>query len=76
MSKYHKYRNELIEQLGGECDKCGSKENLEFHHPNQEDSHRSGIGGWNHIFKVKNDVNEKNIKVVLLCKKCHRKIHR
>lgn len=77
MSNYKKYRKELIRELGNVCDKkdCNETENLQFHHINPEDSHPAGIGGWNHIFEVKNDIKN-GIKVVLLCEKHHRKEHR
>jgi len=74
MSRYKKYRTELIDELGGNCENCGTEENLHFHHINPEDSHKSGLGGWNHIFKVKNDIKN-GVEVVLLCESCHRIIH-
>lgn len=32
LAYYYKKRGELVESLGGECTKCGSKESLEFDH--------------------------------------------
>ena len=68
---------ELIKMMGGECSRCGYKENiaaLDFHHLNPEEKsfqldarHLSNT----HMEKIMEEAK----KCVLLCANCHREIH-
>lgn len=58
--------------LGGKCSKCGSCENLQFHHID-ETTKSFNIGKLMNYSKEK-VLNELS-KCVLLCKDCHHKLH-
>lgn len=64
--RYYKIRQEMLDELGGQCVKCGSKERLEIDHkdPNSKvieltDSHSEQL------------YKEELVKCQLLCRKCH-----
>ena len=65
---YHKRKNELIELLGGQCIKCGSKHDLQFDHKNPK-LRKFKIGKLLN-FK-KEEVFKEVKKCQLLCRKCH-----
>jgi 5-methylcytosine-specific restriction endonuclease McrA len=68
-NRYHRWREDMITELGGKCIKCGSKENLQFDHINP-DSKKFGIG---HIWSLSKERQYEEIrKCQLLCSKCHR----
>lgn len=71
----------LLGLAGGKCKLCDSKENLEFHHkdmikrtPNEHFTQKLGRCSdetfWEKI--VPEAINE----CILLCRKCHKKVHR
>lgn len=68
LKRYHNRRKTAIEQLGGKCVSCGSKEELEVDHINPQDKKFCLSKLWS--------VNEKTYqeelsKCQLLCKVCH-----
>lgn len=69
---YHKKRKGFIKELGGECENCGSKEKLEFHHIH-ETGESDGIGGWQQLYRIEREI--KKGEIILLCKNCHLKYH-
>jgi hypothetical protein len=69
--QYHIQRQVLIDSLGGECEICHSKTNLQFHTIDGTGEH--GCGGWKKLYLVKINMEKDNIQLV--CKKCHTEIH-
>jgi len=63
---YRKERNDVVKQLGGKCDVCGTKRNLQIHHkkPIRTSSGRGSI--WR-LTEQKRHI--KNCE--LLCRKHH-----
>ena len=71
---YREKRQELIDKLGGECEECGKKENLHFHHVNPiEIADREG--GWQHLYMIMENL-ENGVEIELRCKQCHIEEHR
>lgn len=65
-ARYHTRRAEVITQLGGACNQCGSVNNLEFDHidPATKD--------FNVSKKITNaDITDEISKLQLLCHRCH-----
>jgi 5-methylcytosine-specific restriction endonuclease McrA len=60
-------REDLIEKLGSECVKCGSKENLEFNHIDPLDKTTEVC--YTHLMANTDEYK----KCELLCKTCHKK---
>jgi len=69
IKRYHKRRQEIIDQLGGKCSGCGSFDNLEIHHKNRNEK-SFPIGEKLHTMN-KNELAQEIIKCILLCKNCH-----
>jgi hypothetical protein len=68
-NKYHGIRRELIEKMGGDCEKCHSADQLEFHHPIKKFWPSCRIGGITRMRRYMRDYSEGNLQ--LLCKPCH-----
>lgn len=66
--KYKRKRQELIDQFGGKCQKCGGTENLEFAHKEPTGLNGWGRGKWHRYY----DVRKNPEKYWLACKDCHR----
>lgn len=56
------FREQVLEERGRECEKCGSKNHLEIHHTKYYRAHRP----WEY------DIND----VMVLCSECHQLLHR
>src|SRR5438046_7331808 len=70
-----KYKQILVDLLGGKCEKCGYNKclsALEFHHldPNEKDFSVSDFKN-SHLEKMKVEVE----KCILVCSNCHRELH-
>lgn len=66
-------KNRWIQFLGGKCSSCGSTQNLEFHHKDPRTKEMNLGNSWTHDpKKVEAEVK----KCILLCKKCHRELHK
>ncbi len=66
--RYHLRINQAKEQLGGQCVKCGTKENLQFDHIDPT----TKTGTIAEIWSYKKDFFDEEIKKCqLLCDKCH-----
>lgn len=63
---WHKRRQRLIDYLGGECVKCGSKDNLEFDHIDKNKKSYDISKGMS-LKKHKDEID----KCQLLCNTCH-----
>lgn len=55
---FRRFRKRLIKKIGGQCQQCGQKEDLQVHHINC------------------NPINNEVKNIQILCRKCHRLIHR
>ncbi len=66
---YHKKRKGLLEELGGKCSNCESKENLEFDHIDKNT--KSYPIGEKILNFSKEKLLEELKKCQLLCKSCH-----
>lgn len=74
MKRRYKQRRRLaIEELGGECVRCGSPKNLEFHHVDPK-SKSITIAKGSSMSKKRWDAEI--AKCHLLCRPCHRSEHR
>jgi len=76
-----KRKKELIDLLGGKCQKCGYDKctaALDFHHVNSNDKEKKykvkKSREWR-LYKKEIEQNIKEGKVILLCSNCHREIH-
>lgn len=70
LARYHRRRNAAIKRMGGKCQKCGSKSNLEFDHIDPNKKLFAVSSFWSRSI----DVIEKELKKCqLLCKSCHKK---
>lgn len=67
-ARYHRIRNEYLEQLGGQCIDCSVEYDLEFDHVDPS-TKLFPIGKLLNFSKVKRDEEIK--KCVLRCKSCH-----
>jgi len=67
---YHTRRNNIIQDLGGRCVRCGSSENLEIDHCDPTKKHFNIGDLLNHS---KEEVERELTKCQLLCHNCHRK---
>lgn len=56
----------FIEEFGGKCVKCGSKEKLEFDHVDRTTKTSHKIWSW-----TESRIREELKKCQLLCKQCH-----
>lgn len=71
--KSNKIKNYWIEQMGGKCCKCGSKEDLVFHHIDPNTKSFNLGNSWTYSpKKVEAEVK----KCILICKKCHKELHK
>ena len=71
--KSNRIKNYWIEQMGGKCCKCGSKEDLVFHHKDPNTKSFNLGNSWTHSpKKVEAEVK----KCILICKKCHKELHK
>lgn len=68
---YNKERLKIIKRLGSVCFICGSSENLEIHHIVPIKNKRPN-GRFDKLFEWKR--NPENL--MLLCRACHRHLHR
>jgi len=66
LRKYHKQRKKIIKALGGKCQKCGSKKNLELDHENKDTKMHDVARCWSEVVW-----KEEIKKCQLLCKSCH-----
>lgn len=64
--QYRKERNEIIQKLGGKCQRCGSKNELHIHHKTKT-LKGAGRGQLRRLRDWKRNIN----KLGLFCKKCH-----
>ncbi len=74
--KSTRYKKQLIEMLGGKCNKCGLIDDpcvYDFHHTNPEQKEFSIATALKHSTwdAIKKEVS----KCILLCSNCHRKLH-
>lgn len=68
LARYHRRREEAIEQLGGKCTACGSTEDLEFDHIDP----KTKTGDTGKLFNQgEKRLQAELLKCHLLCKKCH-----
>lgn len=65
--EYHRKRKQWIEDMGGKCVKCGSKEKIEFDHINPKDKKYNIAKVWYDDSKVLPELK----KCQLLCNNCH-----
>lgn len=67
----HKVRHELRKEFNFQCKLCGKKDRLCFHHiiPIDDDYARGS-------HKRYKDYKEHNNVIILLCKSCHRIVHK
>ena len=66
---YYKRRNQLIEQMGGKCVRCGTTENLEFDHIDKH-TKTAGVSTLLASSSLQSAIDESQ-KCQLLCKSCH-----
>jgi len=67
--RFHKGRDELIKLFGSKCVRCGSKNNLEFHHLIK--TFKPSKGGFSGGLLRLADWKRNLDKIQLLCKRCH-----
>ena len=78
---YHEERIELLKQISDEeqpvCSRCDETdtEKLHIHHVNPDEGHGHSEGGWQHLYNVKNDL-ENGVAMRLLCAHHHIVEHR
>jgi 5-methylcytosine-specific restriction endonuclease McrA len=65
-------RIKIIEFFGSKCLKCGSSENLTFHHLNPKEKQFNILGGSTRPKWTRLLIEAK--KCILVCRKCHDKI--
>ena len=65
-------RAALIEKMGGACVKCGSTEELEFHHVGERDWVAKKVSRWTRVKMYERDYLQ--CLLVLLCKECHKTV--
>ena len=59
----------LKRQMGGRCERCGSREKLQFHHPYGRDWDPTKVNRWVRIARYRREAN--NGLLTLLCKPCN-----
>lgn len=64
-------RLELIDAMGGKCQRCGSDHRLEFHHPNGRDYDVTRLSRWQRMIRYRGDLASGNLQ--LLCRACNRR---
>ena len=69
--RYYKKKNDLIQELGGVCVKCGSTEKLQFDHI--DPATKSFTIGQKLVNTSLSRLREELAKCQLLCSECHRK---
>lgn len=62
-------RGRLIRKLGGRCVRCGSREDLEFHHPHGKPWRARLLSRFQRLARYEQDAANGNLE--LLCKDCH-----
>jgi hypothetical protein len=76
---YHEYRWELLSDICGfnipMCEQCGRLlhvdiDSLHVHHVNHEEGHGDQQGGWQHLYKLRDDF-ENGVELEVLCHGCH-----
>lgn len=68
LKRYYAIRQKAIEILGEKCNKCGSKEKLQFDHIDKNGK-KFNVSMW--LSKTLGDFWEEIKKCQLLCEKCH-----
>ena len=67
----NKRRKEAVEYLGGKCVDCDKTEDLHFHHTKNKYFNIGSMWSW-----ARDALYREIDKCVLLCKLCHKNIHR
>ncbi len=67
--QYRLRRKALIVAMGGECEECGKKRRLEFHHPNGRDWECRKLPRWQRIKMYERDFAAGQLE--LLCRTCN-----
>lgn len=62
-------RYDLMQKLGGKCDKCGSTKKLEFDHPNGRDWQPRKKNRWMRMIIYEREAAEGLLRI--LCKSCN-----
>ena len=79
VKRYRRRRWGLLSEICGHnvpmCEQCGKVLHLKVgrlhvHHKDPEQGHGSGIGGWQHLLRVEEDL-ENDIEMEVLCHSCH-----
>ena len=73
LERYHRWRLEYLEELGGKCVQCGSTKQLEFDHIDPSDKEFT-IGS--NLTYPREKVREELKKCQLLCRGCHIEKHK
>lgn len=60
-SRWYAFRKKVLAVRGHKCERCGSAENLQIHHP----KYVKGCLAWEYSCK----------EVIVVCRDCHKKIH-
>lgn len=69
-NKYYRMKKWAINILGGKCNKCGSRDNLEFDHMDENDKNFN-ISEFLRSYPVEK-IEEELKKCQLLCEDCHK----
>ncbi len=69
LKRYHSRRASILEQLGGQCKACVSKENLEIDHIDPDQKSHELAGKLSSLAKLKLEAEIE--KCQLLCGDCH-----
>lgn len=70
LKRYHKKMREARRKMGGKCQKCGSRTNLQFDHKNPKSKSFALGKNWSYS---KERVNKEKSKTQLLCETCNKK---
>lgn len=68
INRYHKIRNNIISNLGGNCFSCGSKNNIEIDHIDSKKK-TMDVARICEVSETRRNKELENCQ--LLCKKCH-----
>ena len=68
---YQNGRNEVLTALGGVCNECGSKNDLQIHHINPLNGNRPN-GQLARLTEWRRNIDN----LELLCERCHRAVHK